>query len=834
MKTSMHSKANFDVKVIIALTLLFSFAQAQQSGLIINEQEYLEMPGLNVMVFHDYYPEGHQGGVTIIQNGTRVAANGDLRLESAPGQWQPIPKVGQRTVDRDNLRISVPCAYPNPERDRKGFNPITYPDLVLNYTVHVTAAGSDFRITVDLEEPLPEDWIGRVGFNLELFPGELFGKTYYLDDHSGLFPRQFNGPIMADGQGNWAVEPMAEGTQLFIAPGCDARRMTITAEKGRLLLLDGRAHHNNGWFIVRALIPANVAQNAVQWLVSPHVVPGWTYQPVVHVSQVGYHPQQPKKAVIECDPIHDKSVEIFLKRIKPTGEIETVMQTLPREEGDFLRYHYFIFDFSTVRDPGIYIITYGDSKSQPFRIDNKIYQRDVWQPTLSYFLPVQMCHMRVNDRYRVWHGLCHMDDALMAPIDTLHIDGYEQGSSTLTRYQPLEPVPGLNIGGWHDAGDYDLRVESQAGTVRILSLAYEAFTIDYDQTAIDQEKHLVEINLPDGKADILQQVEHGVLAILGGYRSLGRLYRGIICPNLRQYVMLGDGSTMTDNKVYNPALKADETKENTSGVFDDRWVFTEENPRRELQVAASLAAAARVLRAYDDRLATECLQTAEVLWQNSQDNPRGDNNKIEALAELYLATGSEDYKNQLIEMLPAIRRNIGRCGWVLGRLIQLINDPDFTDSVTVAVRTYYHSLAKDLKENPFGVPYRPRIWGAGWSIQSFGVRQYYLHKGWPDIIPPGHMLDALNFILGCHPGSNTASFASGVGAKSLTVAYGTNRADWSYIPGGVASGTAYIRPDFPELKEWPFFWQQTEYVVGGGASNFMFLVLAADQILAER
>jgi len=38
-------------------------------------------------------------------------------------------------------------------------------------------------------------------------------------------------------------------------------------------------------------------------------------------------------------------------------------------------------------------------------------------------------------------------------------------------------------------------------------------------------------------------------------------------------------------------------------------------------------------------------------------------------------------------------------------------------------------------------------------------------------------------------------------------------------------------PDFPELKEWPYFWQQTEYVMGGGATNFMFLVLAAKEVL---
>jgi endoglucanase len=135
------------------------------------------------------------------------------------------------------------------------------------------------------------------------------------------------------------------------------------------------------------------------------------------------------------------------------------------------------------------------------------------------------------------------------------------------------------------------------------------------------------------------------------------------------------------------------------------------------------------------------------------------------------------------------------------------------------------------KDHPFGVPYRPLIWGAGWTIQRFGVEQHFLHCAFPEVVSAEYMLNALNFVLGDHPGSNTASFASGVGARSLTVAYGFNRADWSYIPGGVASGTALIRPDFPELEDFRYLWQQTEYVMGGGASNYMFLVLAADQVL---
>ena len=64
----------------------------------INENGYYELPGLNIMVFDDFYPEGHQGGVTLVQFGKRVAANGDVRLEPIPGQWAPVPKVGGKML----------------------------------------------------------------------------------------------------------------------------------------------------------------------------------------------------------------------------------------------------------------------------------------------------------------------------------------------------------------------------------------------------------------------------------------------------------------------------------------------------------------------------------------------------------------------------------------------------------------------------------------------------------------------------------------------------------------------------------------------------------------
>lgn len=807
---------------------------AQQSSFVLNNLEYFEMGGVNVMAYHDIYPEGHQGGVAVIMHGKRLATNGDLRLDETPGQWQPIPKQLDRKVDEAGKTITVKLAYPDPAIKRKGFNPIEYPDLNLNYTVKIRSEGASVIVTVDLETPVPEEFIGKVGFNMELFPGILFGKAWIMDNRSGIFPRQANGPALTDRKGEIvAAVPISTGKKLTVAPESDLLRMSIESKTGDLQLLDGRYVHNNGWFVVRSLVAAGATANAVEWVITPNIVPGWKSEPLIHVSQIGYHTSQEKVAIIEVDKNDNTPRNAELVRIGENGSRTVMTGINPELWGSFLRYKYFRFDFSSVRQEGMYCVKYGGELSQPFRISSDVFKRDVWQPTLEYFLPVQMCHMRVNEKYRVWHGLCHMDDALMAPVNHNHFDGYIQGPSTLTHFSPGDHVPGINTGGWHDAGDYDLRVESQSSEVYILAMAYEAFNVTWDETAIDQKTRIVEIHQPDGRPDILQQVEHGVLSVVGGYRSLGRLYRGIICPDKRQYVLLGDGSTMTDGLVYYKDMKPESQKGNSYTFPDDRLVFTEENPSRELTVAAHLAAASRALRGFNDTLSIQTLEVAKAIYSNEYNlTGRVMNSKLHAASELFLTTGEEQYRKFILDNEASVIKGIRDLAWLLGRSLEKIGNAQFTNSVRVAAKTFSEEITTQSAETPFGVPYRPHIWGAGWDIQSFGVRQYYLHKSFPDIFQSAPVFNALNFILGVHPGENTSSFASGVGSRSTTVAYGVNRADWSYIPGGVSSGTALIRPDFPELLDWPYLWQQQEYVMGGGATNFMFLVLAADALLS--
>ncbi len=486
----------------LCLSTVFMFnIHAQTTGdLQLNDQDYFETSGLNVMVFSNWYngnfSDSKMSGVEIIQHEVRTATNGDVRLNPTPGQWDPIPTFGKRIVDTANNIIEAH---------------LSYPDYNFNYVIKAVALDGGIAVSVNLDKPLPKELVGRAGFNLEFLPSAYFKKAFLMDNKSGIFPLYPGGPMYTNNSGMADPRPIAMGNTLVLAPEDPARRVTIKAKGDeKLMLYDGRNKAQNGWYVVRTLIPAGKTGSVVEWFIKAASTPGWIRPPMIAHSQTGYSPAQKKVAVIELDK-NDKPLPTA-RLLKITGDGQFIEKYKGDVEkwGKYLRYDYYTFDFSPVKDSGLFVIEYGNERTLPFRIASDVYQ-NAWQPTLDVFFPVQMDHMFVNEAYRVWHGAAHLDDALQAPVNHEHFDLYAQGPTTDTPYKPGEHIQGLNVGGWFDAGDFDIRTQSQYAVVLDMVQTWEAFHPMRDETTIDQQNRYVDIHVPDGKPDLLQQIEQGTL-----------------------------------------------------------------------------------------------------------------------------------------------------------------------------------------------------------------------------------------------------------------------------------------------------------------------------------
>ncbi len=102
---------------------------------------------------------------------------------------------------------------------------------------------------------------------------------------------------------------------------------------------------------MRSVIPEGVDKGALEWIITPNLIPGWIRNPVIGISQVGYHPAQVKQAVIELDASSDRMSAAILKKIGNDGTINEIKSGVPETWGKFLRYKYVIFDFPELKEP---------------------------------------------------------------------------------------------------------------------------------------------------------------------------------------------------------------------------------------------------------------------------------------------------------------------------------------------------------------------------------------------------------------------------------------------------------------------------------------------------
>ena len=804
------------MKNLLSLLLLAVPFIGNAQNLKLNDREYFERQGVNVLVFSNNFNGGFNdeknSGIEIIHHGVRTVQGGAVRLSNTPEQWDLVPKTISRKVDREKNSIEVSMRYDEYDFDSR---------------VVVTAKGQAVEISVWLDKPVPEKLAGEAGFNIEFLPSQYWLKTYSIDGRLGRLPRyatsqtvtrpnsekprQFKGFKTYDDRGtNRFVDPLPieTGHQITLATDQPERMISISSDS-ELKLYDGRMLAQNGWFVLRSVLPKDKTGKVLSWTVEPYAIPGWIREPNIGFSQVGYIPDQPKVAVIELDKNDTPQASASLMRIKPDGTSEQAFSSAIKSWGPYYKYNYVKFDFSSVRQPGIYYIQYGKTRSNDFLIDEHVYDK-ITDATTDVWVPIHMNHMYVNEGYRTWHGEPFKEGYLQAPPSD-HFDLHSQGENTDTKYKPLELIPGLNIGGFFDAGDFDIETGSNINVVQNFIRTWELFHPQRDETFVSQQQRYVDLHRPDGVPDILQFIEHGTLNLVAQAEQIGHMASALSNSVLDNYHHLGDAASITDGLHYDPSLKPYEVSADgkRSGTPDDMWAFTTRNPRLDLQAAGVFTSAARVLKGYNDDLAKRAQTQADRLRKEATELLAKQNIRRNAQAE------ADD-------------------AWLYGDANLVRNVQTALDSVPMKDNAYHKQIrplivkfAEYVKnfdtQNPYGVPIGLGNWAGVNMVLNFGIAVNYAHIYFPDVVSKDEIYRVANWLYGCHPYHNY-SFVAVVGAaRPKQVFYGNNRADFSFIPGNVAPGLLFRQPDhFENYDDWPFLWGQNEGTIAGNTQYVIF------------
>ena len=263
----------------------------------VSDKNYLDTQGFSVFLYdstyHPVFVDQKNTAMEMIFHGQRIATNGDVRLMPTPEQWDLVATLKGRQADKANNRITANLAFPT---------------FDLSYTLEVAAEPGGVKVSINLDKPLPQKLAGRAGFNLEFLPSIYMGKTYLVDGtKAGIFPRTPNDPMVKvlpltdepkkayyledwdKAKGYTQPLPFAEGKSITLGVDDALARINVKSDTTDLMLFDGRSRAQNGWFVLRSLIPSGKTTGAIVWHIRPDVIPNWTRPPMIAHSQVGMH-----------------------------------------------------------------------------------------------------------------------------------------------------------------------------------------------------------------------------------------------------------------------------------------------------------------------------------------------------------------------------------------------------------------------------------------------------------------------------------------------------------------------------------------------------------------
>ncbi len=336
----------------------------------------------------------------------------------------------------------------------------------------------------------------------------------------------------------------------------------------------------------------------------------------VKVNQIGYKPDDVKTVIVTSgDDTKFKIVKADTEETVYIGEYG--MLAFDAALGSNVKQG----DFSDFKTPGTYrIISSPSGASYDFAIGDNLYD-DIYKDVVL-MLYNQRCGTKLDESISgdFAHDACHMDGAIV----------YDDPASSAT----------VDVsGGWHDAGDYGRYIVSGAKTVQDLFLAYEDYGYDADDIGIPESGN--------GIPDLLDEAKYELDWMLKMQdQTSGGVYHKVTALVFPETVLAVDE---TDQMVLAPISY------NATGDF-----------------AAIMAKASMLYRDIDADFADTCLAAAEKAYdymlanadmsgyKNPEDIVTGeypDSGKADeylwASAELYIATGADEYLNATKDALEA-------------------------------------------------------------------------------------------------------------------------------------------------------------------------------------
>jgi hypothetical protein len=649
--------------------------------------------------------------------------------------------------------------------------------------------GDRIRLRIRRTGPWPEGVWGS--FQIPLPVDRYGGARYRADGQVHTWPATYSPESQFAGGAR----------RLECHPG--EPELNVTFECGQGLGIGDHRRFNSPYYIVSVGVPTGQAQTRDLFITPPELA-GEEQHVALRWSPVGYPLAGEKFAVLEWSKYGPRPAD-GARLEDEAGNTAREGRFGPTHVLDYMQGSYAEFDFSDVTEPGRYRLVWEGGATGYFPIAQSVFTEALWAPTLDYFIPFEMCHASVELGPDVTgHPACHMDDAARVPAQFHGPDGFRSWEAEGTPYEAGEHVP-CALGGWHDAGDYDINTHANGFVTWTLALAYEEFGLERDVATLDVEARTFTAGRPDGVPDILQQVEWGALWLLSMQQEDGRVYNGV-CANQPQ--RSGELGKVHDGR---------------PGTGDERQLYVDYHADSQLCHAIALAAASRALKDARPELAERCVASARRSFAYFRSHrpvyrssgygagpPKGDEDDAMAIAaavELYLTTGEEEYLAVVRELADVLRelkfdwplpRDTGPGGFwysapFLARIHPHLPAGETRDIVLEACRRAARGKAERTGQRPWPFHWwHFGQWGNSMTCTSRAFDTYWLTRVAPDLLPPELVQRNMLWLFGLHPTCDTA-FVCGLGLPEPQHHYSIHLHElFGYepasIPGAVVPG----------------------------------------------